>query len=173
MKKIFLLTLLCIIAPQLLNAFECDFPAITEYEIYNVQKIKKITFKSGDYLVLFFHYDIEDPIIKDFYSEFNFENTIRLARKYWEEKNNLDYNDFWDKNGESIPYVLVEFGGTVSNDFFYALKGQAMVGTCYDRKNNELRNVRLATSSEYEQILNAIENVFLPVLALEKKEYQK
>lgn len=159
--------------PEPGKAEDCYLPTISEYEIAPVKKIKREVFRQSGYLIFIYYYDVADPMLRDHYAEFNYKNTIRLAEKNWEKLKNPDIDDYWDENGRTKPYLLIEFGGGVFNGYFRVKKLLTLVGTCYDRKQNNAKLIYYVESGEYQQIISGSENIFIPILAIEDREERK
>ncbi|MDA3840511.1 MAG: hypothetical protein PF572_05440 [Patescibacteria group bacterium] len=132
------------------------------------------TLKINDYLVIFFFYDVSDPMLEDSYAKFNFENITKLAEHRW-GKSNLDVDDYFDERGDVKPYVFVETGGTIRNGLYKPLDGIARISTCFDNQKNakETELIYYFIASYYEDIVSSIDAVFTPLLALQSEKENK
>lgn len=147
----------------------CDFPLTMNGDFPSLKKIEKEVFKYKGYLVFIYYYDIAKSPHRDEYASFHFKNIIRLAEKDLKLKKNMDINDYWDKNGRAIPYILLELGGTVIDDQLYTMKKYIKIGTCFDRQGEKEKNIYYIENGSYGQIMENIKKVFIPVLAIEDR----
>jgi len=85
----------------------------------------------------------------------------------------MDIDDYWDKNGEAIPYILLELGGTVTSKGFYSTKEYTKIGTCFDRQEKIEKNILYFKSGYYAQIIKSVEEIFIPIIAIENKTEKK
>jgi hypothetical protein len=168
MKKyiIILVSFFFLFPPVVHAGLECVYTWDVENHIPGINKIEKSFFKKDGYLVIFYYYETSDPTIKDNSAKLHFKNIVSLAEKKW-GKSFFDVNDFWDENERPRPYILVELGGTVLGKLFYTINNFAIVETCYDRQIKKPSFLSLINCSYYDFLLNNIEEVFIPILALE------
>ncbi len=148
----------------------CGFPWAYEEIYINIDKMQKEVFAGKDFLVFFFYYKPTDPLMRDNYSEFHFQNLLNLAEKKWGKTENLDIDNYIDKEGRTIPFVLVELGGTVSKKGYHNMPGLTKISTCYDRQKYDSDNLMYFESGEYGTVIEDIENYFLPMLAMQDKK---
>jgi len=174
-KYLFLLFLTLFSASPILAKNICylpETPANAPQTI--IKETKTDTLIVNGYLVIFFYYDVSDPILKDPYAEFNFKNITKLAELQW-GKTNLDVDDYFDKNGETKPYVLIEIGGTVRDGWYKPMIGITRISTCYDyqKKVKDKDVVCYFYSNYYKEIVDSIENIFTPLVAIQSERRNK
>ena len=164
--------------PPLTNAenicYLPESPTISYRSI--IKETKTETLKINDYLVIFFFYDTNSSILKHPMDEFHFNNILKLAELKW-GKSEIDLNDYFDEDGNTRPYVFVEMGGTIKDGFFLPMKGFARIRTCYDCQNDnpkENDELYFFLAVYYENIIDSINNVFTPLVAVQaEKEKRK
>ena len=168
MKKYFIIiSIFIIFLPLTLSAeVSCDFPSTIREDLPFVDSIKREFFKHRGILVFIYHYNITNPKYRNPKTNFHFKNIIKLAEKEWGKKDfNLD--DYWDKNGRAIPYILIELGGTINGNNFYPIDKYARIGTCYDRQLDNVSNIYFFKSEGYQQLIESVKTTFYPALVIE------
>lgn len=145
---------------------ECSLPYSADYRYEMVTKVEKEIFIVKDSLVFVFFYEMKNSE-KNKIAKFHYKNFIKQAKLNWGEPISVDVDDLWDKNGRQTPYLLIEFGGNIDRGLFYPKSIFSKIGTCYDRQVDKPDFLFLVFSSEYEEMVTRVEEIFVPILVFQ------
>ncbi len=136
---------------------QCQYPEF--YELKNVE-LKRETFRHNGFFIFIDYYEKQNP-----YNSFHFTNIVNLAKIYWEYPKDLNVDDYWDKEGNTTPYILIELGISISYKTPVPIGANVVIGTCFDRDNSNFNYMDKMTADEYLNILSKVEVAFIPLLA--------
>ncbi|PLX21822.1 hypothetical protein C0584_01830 [Candidatus Parcubacteria bacterium] len=174
MKKLFILLSLLFFLPQLTMADDCRYPR----DISNPPDEVVLSTKVLKYEGLFIFLDLYDWVDGSMSENDNNKKWFRVLfangiGNGWEYLEDLDVDDYWDEQGNTIPYIQIEVGGMNWGGQAQRTGNMANIGTCFDRQKFNFDYLFEPASDEFESIIALVLFELVPRLHTQKALYHR